>query len=72
MQEPMPPVLPRSGEPRRHRTLDGARVFSASEHQGGRGREAFVYFNNDTAGHALYDAADLAELMGAPLALKLR
>ncbi|MFN7135429.1 MAG: DUF72 domain-containing protein [Myxococcales bacterium] len=29
-----------------------------------RGREAFVYFNNDLHGHALYDALVLSELLG--------
>jgi uncharacterized protein YecE (DUF72 family) len=29
-----------------------------------RGRDAFVYFNNDLGGHALYDALDLLALVG--------
>jgi uncharacterized protein YecE (DUF72 family) len=30
-------------------------------------RDAYVYFNNDTFGHALRDALDLGELLGEPL-----
>lgn len=33
-----------------------------------RRRDAYVYFNNDTRGHALYDAADLGTLLGLPFA----
>ena len=29
--------------------------------------DAYVYFNNDTFGHALHDAMDLSELLGSPL-----
>jgi uncharacterized protein YecE (DUF72 family) len=35
------------------------------------GHEVWVFFNNDTGGHALYDARDLADLLGAPLDLEL-
>lgn len=35
------------------------------------GRDAFVYFNNDLQGHALFDAMDLTELLGAELPLDL-
>lgn len=31
-----------------------------------RGREAFVYFNNDIGGHAVMDALDLLALLGEP------
>jgi uncharacterized protein YecE (DUF72 family) len=33
------------------------------------GRDAYVYFNNDVGGHALYDAADLTALLGGHVAL---
>jgi uncharacterized protein YecE (DUF72 family) len=32
-----------------------------------RGKQAWVYFNNDLQGHALLDALDFSELLGAPL-----
>jgi uncharacterized protein YecE (DUF72 family) len=32
-----------------------------------RGRDAYVYFNNDLEGHALLDAFELSELLGAEL-----
>lgn len=35
------------------------------------GQDAYVYFNNDLQGHALFDALDLSELLGAELPLDL-
>lgn len=35
------------------------------------GRDAYVYFNNDLEGHALFDAMDLTQLLGAELPLDL-
>ena len=32
-------------------------------------RDAYVYFNNDTFGHALMDALDLSALLGDPIEL---
>lgn len=37
----------------------------------GSGKDAFVFFNNDTLGAALYDARELGRLLGAPLPLEL-
>ncbi len=34
------------------------------------GREAFVYFNNDARGAAIYDAVDLSSMLGKPLPFK--
>lgn len=36
-----------------------------------QGVDAWVYFNNDTHGHALFDALDLAELLELPMAKPL-
>lgn len=36
-----------------------------------RGEDAWVFFNNDTHGHALYDAVDLGELLGLDVPLQL-
>ncbi len=36
-----------------------------------KGREAWVYFNNDLHGHALYDALELSDLLGEPLEAEL-
>lgn len=33
-----------------------------------KGRDAYVYFNNDAHGHALFDAAALGRLLGLPFA----
>jgi uncharacterized protein YecE (DUF72 family) len=35
------------------------------------GREAFVYFNNDMCGAALYDAQELGRLLGLPIRISL-
>ncbi len=35
------------------------------------GRDAYVYFNNDTLGAALYDVRELARMLGTPLDLRL-
>jgi uncharacterized protein YecE (DUF72 family) len=37
----------------------------------GAGKDAYVYFNNDTLGAALYDVRELARMLGAPLELTL-
>lgn len=36
-----------------------------------QGKDAWVYFNNDAHGHALFDARDLAELLDLPFAHEL-
>ena len=51
---------------------DGLRSYARDfDRWRARGCDAWVYFNNDTHGHALYDARDLGALLGIDVRLDL-